>query len=158
MDRYYKIPKDSETGKKLNEVIRKAEEFEALRVDFAKKYNLKYTYGSNFYLCSVTGVVFNGTPDSINWRLTSDRMCYIPRKRTKDKELLDRWNELQQKKIRRSDIDEIIGGIDPFQQCGFDFSFPDCFYVTIGDINAYDIPADCIEISNIEYLNLKEKQ
>lgn len=36
MDRYYKIPKDSETGKKLNEVIRKAEEFEALRVDFAK--------------------------------------------------------------------------------------------------------------------------
>lgn len=158
MNRYYKISKDSETGKKLNEVIRKAEEFEALRVDFAKKYNLKCTYGSNFYLCSVVGVVFNDAPDTTNWRLSNDRMCYIPRKRTKDDELLDRWNELQEKKIPRSAIDKIIGGKDAFKQCGLDFSFPDCFYVTIDDINAYDIPADCIEISNIEYLNLKEKQ
>lgn len=90
MDRYYKIPKDSETGKKLNEVIRKAEEFEALRVDFAKKYNLKYTYGSNFYLCSVVGVVFNDTPDKTNWRLANDRMCYIPRKRTR---MMNCWTD-----------------------------------------------------------------
>lgn len=158
MDRYYKIPKDSETGKKLNEVIRKAEEFEDLRVDFAKKYNLKYTYGSNFYLCSVVGVVFKDSPNKTNWRLSSDRMCYIPRKKTTDDELLDRWNELQEKKIPRSAIDKIIGGKDAFKQCGLDFSFPDCFYVTISDINAYDIPTDCIEISNIEYLNLKKEQ
>lgn len=158
MDRYYKIPKNSETGKKLNEVIRKAEEFEALRVDFAKKYNLKATFSSRFYLCSVVGVEFKKTPDIINWRIVGDKKCYIPRTRTKDDELLDRWNELQEKKIPRSAIDKIIGGKDAFKQCGLDFSFPDFFYVTIGDINAYDIPADCIEISNIEYLNLKEKQ
>lgn len=59
MDRYYKIAKDSETGKKLAELVERYNDFKETRKKFADKYGVKGWHKYQMYLARVADVVFD---------------------------------------------------------------------------------------------------
>lgn len=160
MERFYKIAKDSETGKKLAELVGRLEDFKATRKKFAEKYGIRGVHHYEMYLANVASVVFKdeSSIDRDNWRISPDRLGYIPKKNPKDKQLKKDWYELQSKNIQRFEVDRIVGGKDPFHQCGFDFSLEDLFFMITNKPENFDFPSDVIEISNLEYLELTKQK
>lgn len=160
MDRYYKIAKDSETGKKFAELVERYNDFKETRKKFADKYGVKGWHKYQMYLARVADVVFeHGTPiDRDNWKKSSEPGGYIPKVNPKDKQLKKDWEELQSKSIQRFEVDKIVGGKDPFHQCGFDYSVEDYFFIFTDKPEIFDFPSDVIEISNLEYLELTKQK
>lgn len=58
MDRYYKIAKDSETGKKFAELVQRVFDFKNARNEFFVKYGIKKYRLYDMYLVSVDAVFF----------------------------------------------------------------------------------------------------
>lgn len=160
MDRYYKIAKDSETGKKLAELVSRLEDFKATRNKFADKYGVRGVHHYEIYLASVASVVFKNETsiDKDSWKRSPDPQGYIPKDNPKNNELKKDWQELQSKSILRYKLDEIVGGTDQFVHCGFDYSMEDYFFIFTDKPEAFDFPSDVIEISNIEYLELTKQK
>lgn len=155
MDRYYKIAKDSETGKKFTELVKRVFDFNNARNDFFAKYGIKKYRLYDMFLVSVDSVFFidESSVDRANWKKESDN-TYIPKKNPKDKQLKKDWENLQSKRILRSEVDKIVGCKDPFHHCGFDYSVEDYFFIITDKPEKFDFPSDVIEISNLEYLEL----
>lgn len=160
MDRYYKIAKDSETGKKFSELVDRYNDFEVKRKSFAEKYGIKGFYSYEMYLAYVGEVVFKDSSfvDKDNWKKGCSSNSYLPKKNPKDKQLKKDWEELRSKSIQRYEIDKIVGGKDPFHHCGFDYSVEDYFFIFTDKPEKFDFPSDVIEISNLEYLELTKQK
>lgn len=160
MDRYYKIAKDSETGKKFSELVDRYNDFEDKRKRFAEKYGIKGFYSYEMYLAYVGDVVFKDSlfVDKDNWKKGGSSNSYLPKKNPKDKQLKKDWEELRSKSIQRCEIDKIVGGKDPFHMCGFDYTSKDFFFVFTNKPEKFDFPSDVIEISNLEYLELTKQK
>lgn len=159
MDRYYKIAKDSETGKKFAELVQRVFDFKNARNEFFLKYGIKKYRLYDMYLVSVDAVFFidESSIDRANWKSRGDK-TYIPKKNPKDKQLKKDWENLQSKKILRSEVDKIVGCKDPFHHCGFDYSVEDYFFIFTDKPEAFDFPSDVKEISNLEYLELTKQK
>lgn len=159
MDRYYKIAKDSETGKKFTELMERLNDFLDTRNRFAERYGIEgfYTYG--MYLASVADVRFKDKTfaDKDNWKKDAKSGCFRPKVNPKDKQLRKDWEELQSKSIQRFELDKIVGGSDPFHQCGFDYSEEDYSFIFTNKPETFNFPSDVIEISNLEYLELTKQ-
>lgn len=160
MDRYYKIAKDSETGKKLAELVSRLEDFKATRNKFADKYGVRGVRHCEIYLASVASVVFKDETsiDKDSWKRSPDPQGYIPKNNPKNNELKKDWQELQSKSILRYKLDEIVGGTDQFVHCGFHYGKEDYFFIYTSCPEKYDFPSDVIEISNLEYLELTKQK
>lgn len=156
MDRYYKIAKDSETGKKLSELVERYNDFEVKKREFAEKYGIKGFYSYEMYLAHVGDVVFKDSShvDKNNWKKGCASNAYLPKQNPKDRQLKKDWEELRSKSIQRFELDKIVGGKDPFHMCGFDYSSEDFFFIFTEKPEKFDFPSDVIEISNLEYLEL----
>lgn len=160
MDRYYKIAKDSETGKKFAELVERYNDFKSTKKRFFDKYGISgYSY-YDMYFADVTEVTFKdkSSVNKDNWKKGSSSNKYLPKKEPKDKELKKDWENLKSKRILRSEIDKIAGGKDPFHQCGFDYSVEDYFFIFTDKPEKFDFPSDVIEISNLEYLELTKQK
>lgn len=159
MDRYYKIAKDSETGKKFAELVQRVFDFKNARNEFFVKYGIKKYRLYDMYLVSVDAVFFidESSIDRANWESIGDK-TYIPKKNPKDKQLKKDWENLQSKKILCSEVDKIVGCKDPFHHCGFDYSVEDYFFIFTDKPEIFDFPSDVIEISNLEYLELTKQK
>lgn len=160
MDRYYKIHRDSTTGQKLSVLLTQFEEYSKLKEKFTEKYNIESTYICSYYWIELGEVVFKTIPENIkeNWKKGSVKDGYVLKAKPKDLTLKKDWDELIAKRIKRSEIDRIIGGKDQFYQAGFSFYNSTYFLVIVDEPGKYDFPQDVVEISNIEYLALKNKQ
>lgn len=82
---------------------------------------------------------------------------YYPRARCKNKDILKDFTDLNENRIRRDELDEIVGNNDIFKHVGFDFSIPEIYVFMIDHDWECKIPKDCEEISNIEYRELEAK-
>lgn len=162
MIHYFKTEKDSETYKAINAVLTKWNEFNALKNKFCEDYNVHKISYSQFFLCAVDSVHFKELPNNLrdNWKKsTSEKSGWYQLKAyPKDLKLKERWEELKDKRVKRNEIDSILGSKDPFQNCGVNFSNNEFYIFEISDISSYNIPSDCIEISNIEYEKLCQKK
>lgn len=160
MDRYYKIAKDSETGKKLAELVGRLEDFKATRKKFAEKYGIRGVHHYEIYWASVASVVFKdeSSVDKDSWKRSPDPQGYIPKRNPKNKDIKKEWQELQSKSILRYKLDEIVGGKNQFIHCGFHYGKEDFFFINTSSPEEYDFPSDVIEISNLEYLELTKQK
>ena len=80
----------------------------------------------------------------------------MPKVRSKNKELLDDFKELNRLTIRREEVDNLFGHDDPFYQVGYEI-FDDCI-VFISDDKHPKRCADAKPISNTVYLRMREKR
>lgn len=159
MDRYYKVSVDSETGGKLKDLLNKADTFEKQLEKLRQKYGFKNTWHSSFYYKSLDVVEFEEEPDMTTWK--KKKGCfhgYSPRARGKNKEVLNDFKELDELRIRRDELDDIIGNDNVFCHAGFNFNIPEFYLFMVDSEWKCKIPKDCREISNIEYNKLTTKK
>lgn len=158
MDRYYKTSRNSNTGMKIKALLDKVAEFNAKVEILRKKYGFGKTWSSSFYYRSLDIVEFQEEPDMTIWkRIKEVRNGYYPRARSKNKEVLKDFTELDKLQIRRDDLDNIIGNNSVFNHAGFDFTIPDIYIFIVESDWKCKIPKDCEEITNIEYNNISSK-
>lgn len=162
MTHYFKTSRDSETGMKLQKIIKRMESFNLMKDAFVEKYNIRAITRSNAFLCGIMNVEFKGDFDKELWKCEGGK-AYSPRKRVVSKDskkreeldtLLHEWNNLKEASILRVEIDEAFGGNDPFLMGGFTWKNPSCFILITEDPQLYKFPVDCEEISNLEYAQL----
>lgn len=158
MEKYYKTNRCSETGLKIKALLDKADEFSKQVEVLRKKYGFGKTWTSSFYYRSLDIVEFIEEPDMTNWKRIKDvHNGYYPRARCKNKEILQDFTDINKNKIRRDELDSIIGNEGVFTHAGFDFTIPDIYVFIVESGWKCKIPKDCEEISNIEYSKLISK-
>ena len=158
MERYYKTKIDSETGSKIKALLDKAAEFDRQEEVLRKKYGFGKSWTSSFYFRSLDIVEFKEEPDMTVWkRMKEVHNGYYPRARSKNKEILKDFTDLNELQIRRDDLDTIIGNDGIFTQAGFDFDVPGIYIFIVESDWKCKIPEDCEEITNVEYGELMSK-
>ena len=120
--KYYKIPRESETGKKILSIIERCERFKDEMNRLKKKYGFKDVYGTNDYLCSCEGVTFDAPPPG--WKLDREAKdidkisIYKPMSMNKVA-YKDMYN-LNKMRVKRCEIDLLVGQTDSLYHVGYD--------------------------------------
>lgn len=159
MKRYYKTKISSDTGLKIKSILDRADAFDERVEELRKKYNFGVTWGSTFYFKSVKAVHYENEPDMKDWKKIRElNNAYYPRARCKDKELKKDFDDLRSLRIQRYDLDEAIGNKNYMYMAGFVFDIPGIYIFMMDGDCGYNIPEDCEEITNIEYMKLTENK
>lgn len=153
MELYYKVSKDSKTGKAFLKIIDGVEKFRTKAKQICEKYGIIEMYRIGWDLCGVYTCIFKQIPDRTDWKKVDDG--YMPKVRSKNKELLQDFAELKKLTIKRSEIDNLLGLDNPFYQVGYEI-FDDCIVFITDDKN--DIKhQDAVMISNVEYIDMRKE-
>lgn len=155
MELYYRVEKESKTGKAFMEIQARKKKFDDKAQSVMDKYGIRCMYRIGWDLCGVQTCKFNTPPDKTDWKRVDDG--YMPKVRSKNKELLDDFKELKALSIKRSEIDNLLGHGEPFHQVGYEI-FDDCIIFISDDKHPKKCP-DAKPISNTAYLRMqKEKE
>lgn len=153
MELYYKVKKESKTGKAFMEIQNRKKKFDDKALSVMEKYGISNMYRIGWDLCGVYTCKFNTPPDKTDWKRVDDG--YMPKVRSKNKELLDDFKELKALSVKRQEVDILLGLCDTFFQVGYEI-FDDCI-VFITDDKHPKYCADAKPISNTVYLRMKKE-
>lgn len=155
---YFKLKVKSETGKKVEEIFRRAEDVQAKRIAFMKKVGANKGHARGDLLSGISGLFFDDEPDRKEWKYYDKaKGLYLPRKNAK---IRKEWDAIG--KVQRNEIDKAIGNLNWMStRCGFCESESKEYFLI--DINMepkfkhapMDLTDDCIEIVTAEYKGLK---
>lgn len=134
------------------EIMDRLDKFNEKAMAVMKKYGIRNIMRIGWDLCGVHTCKFNTPPDATDWKKIEDG--YMPRARSKNKELKEDFNELHSMTIKRSEIDVLLGKRNPFSQAGYEV-FDDCI-VFITDEKDKIRCRDAKPISNLEYQKMRD--
>ena len=152
MELYYKVEKDSNTGIAFLEIMDRLDKFNEKALSVMKKYGIRNIMRISWDLCGVQTCKFATPPDTTDWKKVDDG--YMPRVRSKNKELLEDFKELRKLTIKRSEIDVLLGKKNPFSQAGYEV-FDDCIVFTTTDTDKLRC-RDAVPISNLVYKKMRD--
>lgn len=147
---FYITNKESETGKKFNEVYNKLLSVRESQFGFLKKYNFHlFRENSAFSSGGISSCLdFDETPDPKIWKkLKRDdgKDAYFPRKTSKEGKRIAK--EIENLPILdNTEFNACIGFDDPFDTIGF-FVSEEYFGFSVNDKWNVDIPDDCEEVT-----------
>ena len=155
---YYITRKNSETGKKMQELLDKAS---AIRKEISEYLKL---VGANpnqwvssekyFFNTGVMAVVFDKEPDLKIWKeFKKSPNCYRPRMTSYEgKKIQTKFDSIEA--IDRVDLNRIVGFGQVFQHVGFDLGSKEYFCFMLREDWCHTMPEDCEEITYKRYLEL----
>ena len=155
---YYITRKNSETGKKMQELLDKAS---AIRKEISEYLKL---LGANpkswvssdkyFFNTVVIAVLFESEPDMKIWKVFKNfPNSYQPRITTYEgKKIQAKLDSIEA--IDRVDLNRIVGFAQVFQHVGFDLGSKDYFCFMLREDWRHTMPEDCEEITYKRYLEL----
>ena len=155
---YYITRKNSETGKKMQELLDKAS---AIRKEISEYLKL---LGANpkswvssdkyFFNTVVRAVLFESEPDMKIWKVFKNfPNSYQPRITTYEgKKIQAKLDSIEA--IDRVDLNRIVGFGQVFQHVGFDLGSKDYFCFMLREDWGHTMPEDCEEITYKRYLEL----
>ena len=155
---YYKISKESELGLKIKNLIttgqQSAKEIEAYVQELgATNYLVNDRYLLN---TGISAVEFVDEPDMKIWKKFDTRKFpdyYAPRLGSKKgKEIQTKFDLF--KKVKREEIDLLIGNVSFCRSCGIALGGTDFYGIVIEDDWELKMPSDCIEVTFTEYKKL----
>ena len=152
MDLYYKVSKESNTGVAFMGIMDRLDKFNEKALSVMKKYGIRNIMRIGWDLCGVQTCKFNTPPDVTDWKKVEDG--YMPRVRSKNKELLADFKELCEMTIKRSEIDVLLGKKNPFSNAGYEV-FDDCIVFVTSDTDKLHC-RDAKPISNLEYKKMRD--
>lgn len=156
MSKYYKVPKDSETGKKLiierNKINESSNAFFELATDLGATGAMIIPLNGQ-----CTGFAFDVAPDLKVWKYEGYPNIYFPKGNSKaGKAILARINEIPQN--GSTTLNKVVGVNYPFSSIGCQCPENGNFYgISCGDKLQFTAPSDCIEITCTEYGNLSKQ-
>ena len=155
---YYITRKNSETGKKMQELLDKAS---AIRKQISEYLKLLGA-NPNQWVCSdkyffntgVIAVVFDKEPDLKIWKeFKKIPNSYQPRMTSYEgKKIQSKFQSIGV--IDRVDLNEVVGFGQVFQHVGFDLGSKDYFCFMLREEWQHTMPEDCEEITYTKYLEL----
>ncbi|MFT4168033.1 MAG: hypothetical protein QM653_02790 [Dysgonomonas sp.] len=158
MDKYYKVPRDSETGKKFLKIEeRKQECFKAVK-EFIKDFGAtQFRYSRWSLWGGIDSIIFEKEPNLKVWKKVGYQEYYPKANSKEGKELISKMKELPT--VDFNELNSIVGyKTDWYGHIGFSHGDKDFFGFIIDSDWKANIPTDCIEITASEYeiLNVKE--
>jgi hypothetical protein len=158
---YFKVDPASETGKKITEIFKRADEVRDRRIAFMKKVGAEQGRSNGRTLEGISGVVLEGEVDRNEWKYhDKSANSYAPKAKSKFKK---EWDAIG--RVDRHEIDVAVGNGAWFSsRCGFKETPNKEWYlfdITLepkyqtGKVNP---PEDCIEILSSEYKKLSGEE
>lgn len=155
---YYKTPKNSETGCKVQALRNEAEDIHKQIEEYVKSLGAKKDWvSSNTYLwrTNLSGVEFEEVPDLKKWRVLKEyngpETFYVPRRGSKENiKLSDEFHSF--KGIFKSALNDCVGFSCVFRNIGFSHD-DDFYYFVLASSWEHKMPSDCLEITTSEYLS-----
>ena len=156
---YYITPKNSETGKKIQQILIEASRSQLQISNYLKLLGANHDkwISTGLYNTGFQSAYFNEIPDLSKWKYIKKTNSYIPR--TDTHEGLKIYLTLQQiNTITKKDFCEIFGATNKV-------SMSQCFFSIYPDVKFYGFnmnirflekpfPEDCTEITYAKYLEL----
>ena len=155
---YYITRKNSETGKKMQELLDKAS---AIRKEISEyleligaKSNQWVSSDKYFFNTVVRAVLFETEPDMKIWKeFKKFPNSYQPRMTSYEgKKIQTKFDSIEA--IDRVDLNRIVGFGQVFQHVGFDLGSKDYFCFMLREEWKHTMPEDCEEITYKRYLEL----
>lgn len=154
---YYKTPKNSETGLKVQELRNEADEKQKEIEKYVKSLGAKPDWvSSDTYLwrTDLSGVEFEEEPDLKKWRVLKEykgpEIFYVPRRGSKENiKLSDEFHSF--KGIFKSRLNDCVGFGCVFRNVGFTCG-NEFYYFVLASSWEHKMPEDCVEITTSEYL------
>lgn len=156
---YFKTKKDSETGKKIRSLFKKAAKADREVWKLVKELGGKTWTKSTFYHGGgFVGIIFpeEFEFDTKIWSkpMNSFGARYPKRNIKAGKNLNERFNQINS--IPISDYGKVLGIPDPFYTPSINVDNVDFYLIMVSEKYAKSIPEDCIEITYREYQELLE--
>ena len=155
---YYITRKNSETGKKMQELLDKASAIRKEISDYLKLVganpNQWVSSDKYFFNTVVRAVLFESEPDMKTWKVFENfPNSYQPRITTYEgKKIQAKLDSIEA--IDRVDLNKVVGFEQVFQHVGFDLGSKDYFCFMLREDWAHNMPEDCEEITYKRYLEL----
>lgn len=155
---YYITPKTSDTGKKMQELFKKAADIRNEISDYLKLIganpNKWVSSDKYFFNTGVIAVVFDKEPDLKIWKeFKKIPNSYQPRMTSYEgKKIQSKFQSIGV--IDRVDLNEVVGFEQVFQHVGFDLGSKDYFCFMLQEDWNHTMPEDCEEITYAKYLEL----
>lgn len=164
MTNYYKIPRDSETGRKFEALFKKGDEIEERLIAMEKKYGYDgwFISGRNAY-GGVVAVIFPNGKTKDGQEIDTQKTwkkgecgsnTYAPRARGAGAKIEKELNSCG--RVTRFEFNELMGVNNPFHLIGYSQS--DKFFgASMNKEKSKSIPPDAIEITGSEYYEIFDK-
>ena len=154
---YYITRKNSETGKKMQELLDKTS---AIRKEISEYLKLlganpkSWVSSDKYFFNTVIAVLFESEPDMKIWKVFKNfPNSYQPRITTYEgKKIQAKFDSIEA--IDRVDLNRIVGFGQVFQHVGFDLGSKDYFCFMLREDWRHTMPEDCEEITYKRYLEL----
>lgn len=151
---YYITKKDSETGKKFQELLDTMRQYRQHAFKIAERFGTTKIVRPGF---SIDGGVFAVVePTIIDDKLIRPlkkfkvKNSYVPNTRTKKgKELQKELDELPV--VMTHDLNAVIGWDEAFSNIGYDYNNPEYFAFSVKESWNIKMPEDCTEITTAQY-------
>ena len=118
---YFITKRDSDTGKKFEEVVRKRKLYFDAQIALADEYGYeKWRYGHFSAFGGISACIFINPPDEKVWKKIKNPNEFMPRRNIKEgKEILKRFEELPS--IKYQELNMCIGWDEDWNCIGFAF-------------------------------------
>jgi hypothetical protein len=151
MGRWYKIPKDSPTGKRLQAISDRMDVFQKAWLKFREKYGIKSCTYYSEHLCDALAMDFDHEPDAAIWHQLKRgdlKGLYKPYKNT---DAYKEWQQLRKLRVERIELDHAMGDPTNFPDVGIHWGHEDYFFVHYRFRPDYPLGEECEFISDKEY-------
>lgn len=152
---YYITPKNSDTGRKFQEIEAQGKIALEAQIKLAKKHGFN-TWRSHVW--AIFGGIsscrdFNETPDPKVWGKGLLDGEYFPKQSSiKGKAIADEIDNLP--KVFKDQLNACVGYEDIRNSIGFAFSNDEYFGFTIAERWNHQVPADCEEVNSVKYYEI----
>ena len=151
MGRWYKIPKDSPTGKRLQAIYDRMDVFQKAWLNFREKYGIKSCIYYSEHLCDALVMDFDHEPDAAIWHQLKRgdlKGLYKPYKNT---DAYKEWQQLRKLRVERIELDHAMGDPTDFLDVGIHWGNEEYFFVHYRFCPDYPLGEECEFISDKEY-------
>ena len=155
---YYITRKNSETGKKMQELLKKAADIRKEISDYLKLIGAnhdKWVTSDHYILnTNVRAVLFETEPDMKIWKVFKHiPNSYQPRLNNYEgKKIQSKFDSIES--IDRVDLNKVVGFGQVFQRIGVDVDSKEYFCFMLREEWNHTMPEDCEEITYAKYLEL----
>lgn len=151
MGKWYKIPKDSPTGKRLQAVRDRYDAFSNAWHAYREKYGV---LGAVFYvehLCDVLAFTFESEPDATIWHQLKGGEFKGNYKPIRGTDAFKDWQKLRKLRVKHLELDHAMGETDDWSDVGIHWGNDEFFFAHYRFGPDYTLGEECEPISNEEY-------
>lgn len=151
MGKWYKIPKDSPTGKRLQTIREQYDVFSEAWAKYRERHGVKGAIYYVEHICDVLAFTFEDEPDATVWHQLKRGEFEGNYKPIKGTQAYKDWQKLRKMRVRHIELDRAMGDTGDFSRVGIHWGNDEFFFVHYKFGPKYELGEECEPISDEEY-------